>query len=41
MGEAVGLGVWDGNAVKVGCDDSCTITNKIKFTEFKKENAWS
>ena len=30
-----GLGVWDGNVVKLGCDDSCTTTNTIKFIEFK------
>ena len=30
-----GLGDWDGNAVKVGCGDCCTIINIIKFTEFK------
>ena len=29
------LGVWDGNAVKLGCDDGCTTINIIKFTEFK------
>ena len=27
------LGVWDGNAVKLGCDDHCTTTNVIKFME--------
>ena len=31
-----GLGVWNGNAIKLGCDDHCTITNVIKFTEIKK-----
>ena len=30
------LRVWDGNAVKLGCDDCCTTTNIIKFTELKK-----
>ena len=34
-GEGDGLGVWDGNAVKLGCDDGCTTINIIKFTEFK------
>ena len=29
-------GDWDGNVVKLGCDDICTIINIIKFTEFKK-----
>ena len=28
-----GLGVWDGNAIKLGCDDHCTPINVIKFTE--------
>ena len=27
------LGVWDGNAIKLGCDNHCTIINVIKFTE--------
>ena len=31
------LGVWDGNAVKFGCDDCFTAINVIKFTELKKE----
>ena len=30
-GEA--LGVWDGNAIKFGCDDHCTTINVIKFIE--------
>ena len=30
-----GLGVWDGNAMKLGCDVQCTTTNVIKFTELK------
>ena len=25
--------VWDGNAVKFGCDDCCTSINVIKFTK--------
>ena len=25
--------VWDGNAMKFGCDDCCTTTNVIKFIE--------
>ena len=29
-----GLEVWDGNVVKLGCDDGCTTINIIKFTEF-------
>ena len=24
------LGVWDGNAIKLGCDDCCTSINVIK-----------
>ena len=28
-----GLGVWDGNAIKLGCDDHCTTVNVIKFIE--------
>ena len=28
-----GMGVWDGNAIKLGWDDCCTIINVIKFTE--------
>ena len=28
-----GLGVWDGNATKLGCDDRYTPTNVIKFKE--------
>ena len=27
------LRVWDGNAVKFGCDDCCTTINVIKFIE--------
>ena len=30
-GERGGLGVWDGNVLKLHCDDSCTIINMIKF----------
>ena len=28
-----GMRVWDGNAVKFGCDNCCTPTNGIKFTK--------
>ena len=31
------LGVWDGNAIKLGCDDHCTTLNVMKFTELKKK----
>ena len=27
------LGVWDGNAIKLGCGDHCTTINVIKFIE--------
>ena len=27
------LRVWDGNAIKFGCDDCCTAINVIKITE--------
>ena len=27
------LGVWDGNAIKLGCDDHCATINVIKFIE--------
>lgn len=27
------LGVWDGKAIKLGCDDHCTIIIVIKFIE--------
>ena len=33
-----GLGVWDGNVVKLGCDYGCTTINIIKFIKFKKKN---
>ena len=32
-----GLGVWDGNAIKLACDDCCTTVNVIKFIELKKK----
>ena len=35
-GRGDGLGVWDGNAIKLDCDDCCTTINVIKFTELKK-----
>ena len=31
-----GLGVLDGNVLKLGCDDGCTAANIIKFIELKK-----
>ena len=32
------LGVWDGNAIKLGCDNYCTTINKIKFIELNTQN---
>ena len=32
-----GLGVWDGNVIKLGCDDCCATTNLIKFIELKEK----
>ena len=29
------LGGWDGNAIKLSCDDCCTTINVIKFIELK------
>ena len=37
-GDRNGLGIWDGNVLKLGCDDGCTNINIIKFTEFKNQN---
>ena len=34
----VWAGVWDENAVKLGCDDHCTTINTVKFIEFKAKN---
>ena len=34
------LGVWDGNATKLDCDDHCTTINVIKFTNFSKDTLW-
>ena len=28
-----GLGVWDGNVLKLGCDDGCATIHIIKFIE--------
>ena len=35
-----GLRVWDGNLLKLNCDDGCTTINIIKFTELKKTGLW-
>ena len=32
-----GLGVWDRNVIKLGCDDYCTTINVVKFIELKKD----
>ena len=36
MGVGGVLGVWDGNAIKLGCGDCCTTIKVIKFI-LKKE----
>ena len=33
-----GLGVWDGNAIKLGCDDHCTTINVMNSLNNKKKN---
>ena len=33
-----GLGVWDGNALKLHCDDGCTTIDIIKFIELKQDS---
>ena len=33
-------GVWDGNAIKLSCDDHYTTINIIKFIDFKKIVSW-
>ena len=33
-----GLEVWDGSAIKLGCEDCCTTINIIKFIELRKNN---
>ena len=39
MGGGDALRVWDGNAIKFGCDDCCTYINGIKFIkQFLKRN---
>ena len=32
-----GLGAWDGNVLKLGCDDGCATINIIKFIEKKRK----
>ena len=38
-GRRGGLAVSDGNSLKLHCDDGCTTTDIIKFTELKKAYA--
>ena len=35
------LGVWDGNATKLGCDDRCATLNVIEFIEQEKKAPFS
>ena len=35
LGGGYGLGVWDRNAMKLRCDDYCTMINIIKVVELK------
>ena len=30
-GEKGGLGIWDENVLKLGCNDGCTTVNTIQF----------
>ena len=35
------LGVWDGNSIKLDCDDHCTTINVINsLSNKKKEKIW-
>ena len=36
-GRGDSLGVWDGNAINLGCDDPCITINVIKLIELKKK----
>ena len=37
-----GLGVWDGNSIKLGCDDHCTTINVINsVSDLKKKETFS
>ena len=35
VGVGGGLGVWDGNPIKLGHDDNCKTINVMKFIELK------
>ena len=37
LGGRDGPGIWDGSAVKLGCDDGCTTINVVKCIEFKNK----
>jgi len=40
-GSGDGLGVWNRNAIKLGCDDHCTTLNVIKFiVNLKNKKYW-
>ena len=34
-----GLGIWDGNVLKFGCDDGYITVSIIKFIEFLRKDA--
>ena len=36
-----GLGVWDGNVLKLCCTDGCTAKNIINSNEFLKKKLWT
>ena len=36
MGWGDALGLWDGNSIKLDCDDHCTTTNVINSLSNKK-----
>ena len=38
-GRRDGLGIWNGDILKLCCYDGCTTINIIKFIELKKRNA--
>ena len=40
VGGRDGLGVWNGNAVKLACGDHCTTINIIKFIELCKKRTY-
>ena len=36
LGRRDGQGIWDGNILKLGCDDNCTTVNKINCIKNRK-----